>query len=90
MALLDMRRFWQPTVASYLGRVSKALILDAVREGAGAGAAKRLEGMKKEPMAEAAAGLLEGTGWLPALLRTPASPESAGDAEDEPMAAAAD
>lgn len=90
IALLDMRRFWQPTVASYLGRVSKAQILDAVRDGAGAAAAKRLEGMKKEPMAEAAAGLLDGKGWLPALLRTPTLPETAEDEEDELMAAAAD
>lgn len=50
--------------------MSKALILDAVTEGAGAGAAKRIEGMKKEAMAANGAELLDGTGWLPRLLRT--------------------
>jgi len=36
--------------------------------------AKRLEGLKKAAMAEAAEGLVAGTGWLPAILRTPGEP----------------
>ncbi|MDT8315442.1 hypothetical protein RQ765_15280 [Roseomonas mucosa] len=48
---LDMRRWWSATPASYLARVPKAAILAAVREDA----ARCLAGMKKEPMAEAAA-----------------------------------
>ncbi|MHB0670988.1 hypothetical protein ACX4MW_16460, partial [Roseomonas mucosa] len=51
---LDMRRRWSATPASYLTRVPKAAILAAVREGA----ARRLAGMRKEPMAEAAAAAL--------------------------------
>lgn len=66
---LDMRTWWQPTTESYLGRVPKALILDAVRIGADASAAARIESMKKEAMAANAAELLDGKGWLPRLLQ---------------------
>ena len=68
---LDMRGCWTATVEGYLGRVPKALILDAVREGAGASAAARPAGTKKEVMAADAAALLAGTGWLPAVLHVP-------------------
>ncbi|MBR0902708.1 ParB/RepB/Spo0J family partition protein [Bradyrhizobium liaoningense] len=67
---LDMTGYWRPTVQSYLGRVTKAVILEAVREGIGAEAAERLMGMKKAEMAAAAEQLLAATDWLPPLLRT--------------------
>lgn len=82
---LDMTSTWAPTAASYLGRVTKARILEAVTEGVSSEAAERLSGLKKPEMVEAAEGLLAGTGWLPPLLRTPAaSGETA--AEPEPTA----
>ena len=68
---LDMRTWWQPTPESYLGRVPKALILEAVRDGAGEPAASRIAGMKKEAMVANAAELLDGTGWLAEILRMP-------------------
>jgi ParB family chromosome partitioning protein len=68
---LDPVAWWTPTRAAYLDRVPKALIAEAVREGAGEAAAKPLAGVKKADMAEAAAGLLEGSGWVPRLLRVP-------------------
>jgi ParB family chromosome partitioning protein len=68
---LDMRDWWQADRESYLGRVPKAAILSAVREGAGDDAARRIGGAKKDAMAEAAAALLDGKGWLPAILRSP-------------------
>lgn len=61
---------WVPTAENYLGRVTKARILDAVREAKGEQAAQRLEGLKKDAMAEAAAQALAGSGWLPEPLRT--------------------
>lgn len=61
---------WVPTAENYLGRVTKARILEAVREAKGEQAAQRLEGLKKDAMAEAAAQALAGTGWLPEPLRT--------------------
>jgi ParB family chromosome partitioning protein len=68
--VLDMTAHWTPSVRTYLGRVTKAHILDAVREAVGDEAAERIASMKKQPMAEAAEQLLAGTGWLPPLLRT--------------------
>ncbi|OYV60399.1 MAG: DNA-binding protein [Acidocella sp. 21-58-7] len=61
---------WAPNVDNYLGRVTKARILEAVREAKGEQALQRLEGLKKGDMAEAAAQMLAGTGWLPEALRT--------------------
>ena len=60
-----------PTARTYLGRVTKTRILDAVREAVSIEAAERMANMKKQDMAEAAEQLLAGTGWLPALMRTP-------------------
>ena len=89
LADLDMRKWWQATGESYLSRVPKALILNAVREGAGVEAAARMEGMKKAPMAEAAARALDGNGWLPPMLRVPARREGA-EGERADAAAAQD
>ena len=85
---LDMRGCWTATTEGYLGRVPKALILDAVREGAGASAAARIAGTKKEVMAADAAALLAGTGWLPAVLHVPGVtyPVDSGAAGDQPAA----
>jgi ParB family chromosome partitioning protein len=68
---LDMTGYWSPTVASYLGRVTKAKIGEAVREAVSDEAAERIGGMKKPDMASEAEALLAGKGWLPSLLRAP-------------------
>ena len=62
---------WTPTIGNYLGRVTKARILAAVREAKGARAGDRIEHLKKAEMAEHAETLLAGAGGLPAPLRTP-------------------
>jgi ParB family chromosome partitioning protein len=62
---------WRPTVESYLGRVTKGRILDAVREARGEDAVQRIAHLKKAEMAAAAEELLTGTGWVPEPLRTP-------------------
>ena len=67
---LDMTAHWTPTVRTYLGRVTKAHILTAVREALGDEAAGRIAGLKKQAMAETAEQLLADTGWLPPSLRT--------------------
>ncbi len=56
---------WKPTEENYLGRVPKARILEAVREGRGATSAQLIEHLKKAEMAKEAERLLKGTGWLP-------------------------
>jgi ParB family chromosome partitioning protein len=80
---LDMMEHWTLTVRTYLGRVTKAHILAAVREAVGDEAADRIASMKKQPMAEAAEQLLAGTGWLPPLMRTaPVADASGGSVEN--------
>jgi ParB family chromosome partitioning protein len=61
---------WAPTV-DYLGRVTKAHILQAVREAKGEQSAQLIDHLKKPDMAREAARLLEGSGWLPEVLRLP-------------------
>jgi ParB family chromosome partitioning protein len=69
---LDMGKAgWAPTAEKYLGRVTKARILEGVREASGAAAADRIAVLKKPDMVAAAEELLTGTGWLPEPLRTP-------------------
>ncbi|MEE3502989.1 ParB N-terminal domain-containing protein [Acidiphilium acidophilum] len=62
---------WQPTVDNFLGRVTKARILEAVREARGDAVAQTIDHLKKGEMAVRAEELLAGTGWLPEPLRTP-------------------
>lgn len=68
---------WRPTVGNYFGRVTKARIVEAVREGAGERAAQLIDHMKKGDMAKEAERLLADTGWLPEPLR----PADAGTTE---------
>jgi ParB family chromosome partitioning protein len=81
---------WTPTVESYLGRVPKARILQAVREARGEAAAERIAHLKKGEMAARAQDLLADSGWLPEPLRTPGqgAPRAAAmpDAAIEPPA----
>ena len=89
--LLDLATAgWTPTVGSYLGRVTKGRILEAVREARGEASAQIIDHLKKPEMAEKAEDLLAGSGWLPEALRTPGKPLSppVGDEVDEPVAAA--
>ncbi len=60
---------WEPTVDGYLNRVPKARILEAVREAKGEGTAQLLDHLKKGEMATEAERLLNGSGWLPEVLR---------------------
>ena len=66
---LDMAEFWTPTGPSYLGRVSKQLIADAVTEAGMPDEAPALLKMKKGEAVDKAAALLEGKRWLPSVMR---------------------
>ncbi|MGY4158297.1 ParB family chromosome partitioning protein [Bradyrhizobium sp. USDA 4461] len=67
---LDMvQSGWRPTVDNYLGRVTKPRILEAVREARGESSAQLIDHLKKVDMAKEAERLLDGSGWLPELLR---------------------
>lgn len=83
---LDMSGYWTATVASYLGRVTKARIGEAVREAVSGAAVERIGGFKKPDMASEAEALLAGKGWLPSLLRAPVPVAQAVDPESAPVA----
>lgn len=68
---LDMAQAWTPTAENFIGRVTKAQIVEAVREALGSTTADRLTGMKKPDMVAAAEVQLAGTGWMSEPLRTP-------------------
>ena len=69
---------WRPTVGNYFGRVTKARIVEAVREGVGERAAQLIDHMKKGDMAKEAERLLANSGWLPEPLRPPEAEAEAG------------
>ena len=73
---------WTPTVDNYLGRVPKARILEAVREGCGDKEAQLIGHLKKGDMAREAERLLASSGWLPEPLRMPGIDAIAGEDED--------
>jgi ParB family transcriptional regulator, chromosome partitioning protein len=79
---------WEPTVDTYLNRVPKARILEAVCEAKGEGTAQLLDHLKKGEMATEAERLLKGSGWLPEVLRRhdPAALDGAeGQGASEPV-----
>ena len=67
---LDMSHWWEPTAEGYLNSVPKAKVVDAVRQAAGAEAAAGIEGLKKGEAVALAEQRLQGTRWLPPVLRT--------------------
>ncbi|MHB8816225.1 MAG: ParB/RepB/Spo0J family partition protein [Steroidobacteraceae bacterium] len=69
---LDMRSWWTPTADNYLSHVSRAQILDIVREAVSPEIAGALSKLTKQALAQAAERRLAGTGWLPKLLKTEA------------------
>ncbi|WP_066918818.1 ParB/RepB/Spo0J family partition protein [Methylobacterium sp. CCH5-D2] len=74
---------WRPTVGNYLGRVTKARILEAVQEGAGPDKAQLLDHLRKGEMAREAERLLSETGWLPEPLRLAADLDAAVEAPEQ-------
>jgi ParB family chromosome partitioning protein len=72
-AQLDMRQWWSATAESYFGSVSRARILDVVREAISPDVASALARLKKGELVKAAEERLAGKGWLPASLRVNAS-----------------
>ncbi len=71
---------WSPTVDNYLGRVTKARIVQAVREGRGEDSAQLIDHMKKDLMAREAVRLLDGSNWLPEPLRLGVDDTAAAEA----------
>ena len=82
---------WTPTVDNFFGRVTKARILEAVRETKGDAQARLIEQMKKGDMAREAEQMIARSGWLPEPLRTlgrashRSEPENAPASDIEPV-----
>lgn len=74
---------WAPTVDSYLGRVTKSHILQAVREAKGDQSAELIGHLKKTDMAREAERLMAGSGWLPEPLRLAADVASVDESTFE-------
>ncbi len=72
---------WRPTAESYLNRVPRARILEAVREGCGERTAQMIDHLKKGDMVVEAERLMAETGWLPEALRleTPSMSATGGE-----------
>jgi ParB family chromosome partitioning protein len=74
---------WRPTVAGYLGSVTKQRIIADVAEAKGAKFAEMIDHLKKGDMAREAERLLEDSDWLPEPMRTPVLADAAPDHEPE-------
>jgi ParB family transcriptional regulator, chromosome partitioning protein len=70
---LDMADWWEPTANGYLNHVSKAQIMQALKEAGPDVADDDLAGAKKETLVIKAASQLAGKRWLPLPLRRPPS-----------------
>lgn len=68
---LDMADWWEPTAAGYLNHVSKAQIVQALKEVGPDLADDGVAAMKKEVLVVKAESRLAGKRWLPAPLRHP-------------------
>lgn len=65
----DMAKWWSASAENYFGSVSKSKLAEAVREVRGDEASARLEKLKKGEAVMAAERELDGSRWLPSLLR---------------------
>jgi ParB family chromosome partitioning protein len=72
-----MAKWWRPTAATYLGSVSKDMILDALAEAGQVKPGEKLGAAKKADLVALAEDRLASTTWLPAFLRV----ERAGGAQ---------
>ena len=66
---LDMADWWAPTKESYLGRVKKDQILEAIEQGTSETNFEDLRKLKKGELVAAAERRLAGGRWLPRILK---------------------
>jgi ParB family chromosome partitioning protein len=86
---LDMADYWTPTAENFFGRVGKPETLAAVREVCGEPAAAEMTGLKKSELAAQAESALDGSRWLPAMLRRHAEADDGADLTGDETAEAA-
>ncbi|MEP6876607.1 MAG: hypothetical protein ABI887_19800 [Burkholderiales bacterium] len=66
---LNMADWWEPTAAGYLNHVSKAQIVEALKEAGPGLVDDGVAAMKKDALVVKVAARLAGTHWLPKQLR---------------------
>ncbi|MET4365975.1 ParB family chromosome partitioning protein [Bradyrhizobium sp. LB8.2] len=66
---LDMTKHWEPKADGFIGRMKKSQMVQALKQAGKADAAFNVEKMKRDAAVKATATALEGTGWLPAMLK---------------------
>lgn len=66
---LDMHAWWKPTAENYFAHVNKQCLLEVVATAATPATAAPLEALRKDAAAQAAARALDGSEWLPGVLR---------------------
>src|SRR5450755_88626 len=66
---LNMSDWWEASADGYLRHVSKAQIVEALKEAGCDPSERELSGLKKDALVALAATRLAGTSWLPAQLR---------------------
>ena len=69
---LDMADWWEASAEGFLNHVSKAQIVQVLKEARLDVGLREVEGMKKDALARTAEGYLKGKRWLPQVLRLPA------------------
>ena len=68
---LDMADWWEPTAEGFLSHISKAQIVQTLKEADVGPETVRVESMKKDLLVSTALARLKGKRWLPAPLRPP-------------------
>lgn len=87
----DMAAHFTPTAENYLGKVSKPLIVEALKEAGkinNSAHTDALLSMKKGALASEAETLLAGSGWVPSVIRTPKPKTPAAPKAAKPAAKA--
>lgn len=87
----DMSEHFQPTAENYLGKVSKPLIVEALKQAGkltGKADTDALLAMKKGALATEVEKRLAGSGWVPSLIRTPKPKTPAAPKATKPAAKA--
>ena len=69
---LDMVDWWEPSAEGFLNHVSKAQIVQVLKEARPDLGLRQVEDMKKDALVRTAEGCLKGKRWLPPTLRLPA------------------
>ncbi|MEM9032131.1 MAG: hypothetical protein AAGB18_05745, partial [Pseudomonadota bacterium] len=70
-------QYWQATPATFFRKVTKAAILEAVKESVSAQAADNLASLKKDALIDHAASRMADSQWLPEPLRALDNPDEA-------------